>query len=175
MTNPAYFTEFANFALDRTPDGVMTVRMHTDGGPILFTGRAHADFPALLEAIALDPDNKAMVLTGTGNAFMDQIDGKSLCEVTKPAHWEHRIRTEGTKVLQRLIDLPIPVIGVANGPVTVHTEYLLLADITSRPRRPPTAIRPIRPSISPPETASTSSGRRQSDPRARSGCCGQAP
>jgi enoyl-CoA hydratase/carnithine racemase len=129
MTNPTYFSEFANFALDRTPDGVLTVRMHTDGGPILFTGQAHADFPVLLEAIALDPANKAMVLTGTGNAFMDQIDGKTLGDVTKPAHWEHRIRTEGIKVLQRLIDLPIPVVGVANGPVTVHTEYLLLADI----------------------------------------------
>jgi enoyl-CoA hydratase/carnithine racemase len=129
MSKPSYFTEYANFAIDRTEDGVLTVRFHTDGGPIIFTGQTHADFPALLEAIALDADNKAMVLTGTGDAFMDKIDGPSLGEVFKPEHWERRIRTEGTKVLQRLIDLPIPVIGVANGPVTVHTEYLLLADI----------------------------------------------
>jgi enoyl-CoA hydratase/carnithine racemase len=32
-------------------------------------------------------------------------------------------------VLQRLLDLPIPIVGVANGPVNLHTEYLLLADI----------------------------------------------
>ena len=129
MPDPTYFTQYENFAIDRTDDGVLTVRFHTDGQKIVFTGQTHADFPELLEAIALDPDNKVMVLTGTGDAFMDEIDGATLGEVFKPAHWERRIRTEGTKVLQRLIDLPIPVVGVANGPVTVHTEYLLLADI----------------------------------------------
>ena len=42
--------------------------------------------------------------------------------------WE-KARSEGTKILQRLLDLPMPVIGVANGPATVHSEYLLLSDI----------------------------------------------
>jgi enoyl-CoA hydratase/carnithine racemase len=32
-------------------------------------------------------------------------------------------------VLQRLLDLPMPVVGVANGTATVHSEYLLLADV----------------------------------------------
>jgi enoyl-CoA hydratase/carnithine racemase len=32
-------------------------------------------------------------------------------------------------VLQRLLSLPFPVVGVANGPATVHSEYLLLTDI----------------------------------------------
>jgi enoyl-CoA hydratase/carnithine racemase len=36
---------------------------------------------------------------------------------------------EGAKVLPRLLELPIPVVGVANGPAVVHSEYLLLADI----------------------------------------------
>lgn len=54
---------------------------------------------------------------------MDQIDGGSRGEIFKPAHWE-KIRTEGLKVLQRLLELPMPVVGVANGPATVHSEYL---------------------------------------------------
>lgn len=36
---------------------------------------------------------------------------------------------EGGKVLQRLLDLPMPAVGVANEPATVHSEYLLLSDI----------------------------------------------
>src|SRR5206468_13086951 len=52
----------------------------------------------------------------------------SLGEIFKPAAWE-KIRIEGAKVLQRLLELPLPVVGVANGPATVHSEYLLLADI----------------------------------------------
>src|SRR5439155_16559177 len=88
----------------------------------------HQDLPAALEEISLDRDNKALVITGTGDSFMDQIDGPSLGEIFKPAAWE-KTRSEGAKVLQRLLELPMPVVGVANGPATVHSEYLLLADI----------------------------------------------
>lgn len=128
MTIPEYFGKYNNLAFSRGDDGVLVLRCHTDGGPIVFTGQAREEFPVALEDIALDPGNKAMVLTGTGDSFMDQIDGPSLGEIFKPAAWE-KTRTEGTKVLQRLLDLPMPVIGVANGPATVHAEYLLLADI----------------------------------------------
>src|SRR5690348_9173388 len=69
-----------------------------------------------------------MVLTGTGDAFIDSIDGDSLGEIFRPLVWE-KIRREGLEVLQRLLTLPIPVVGVANGPATVHSECLLLTDI----------------------------------------------
>lgn len=128
MSNPSYFEAFENLAMTRDENGVLTLRFHTDGGPIVFTGKTHEDLPRALEEIALDGDNRAMVLTGTGDAFMDQLDGPSLGEIHKPAHWE-KIRSEGLKVIQRLIELPMPVVGVANGPATVHCEYLLLSDI----------------------------------------------
>lgn len=128
MSNPNYFDAYENLAMSRDDNGVLSVRFHTGGGPIVFTGQTHEDLPSALEDISLDGDNRAMVLTGTGDAFMDQIDGNSLGEIFKPAHWE-KIRTEGLKVLQRLLELPMPVVGVANGPATVHSEYLLLADI----------------------------------------------
>lgn len=107
---------------------MLVLRFHTDGGPITFTGQTHEDFANVLEEIALDRDNRALVITGSGDTFMDQIDGPSLGEIFKPIVWE-KIREEGIKILQRLIDLPLPVIGVANGPPTVHSEYLLLSDI----------------------------------------------
>jgi enoyl-CoA hydratase/carnithine racemase len=107
---------------------VLVLRFHTNGEPVVFSGQTHSDFTAVLEDVSLDPDNKALVITGTGDTFMDQIDGPSLGEIFKPAAWE-KIRVEGTKVLQRLLDLPMPVVGVANGPATVHSEYLLLADV----------------------------------------------
>jgi enoyl-CoA hydratase/carnithine racemase len=57
-------------------------------------------------------------------AWPDAILG----EIFKPAEWE-KTRAEGAKVLQRLVELPMPVVGVANGSALVHSEYLLLADI----------------------------------------------
>ncbi|MCO7192520.1 enoyl-CoA hydratase/isomerase family protein [Pseudonocardia sp. McavD-2-B] len=125
---PPYFDRYENLAFERSDDGVLTLRFHTDGGPITFTGTTHEDLPKALEDIAHDPDNRALVLTGTGDVFMDSIDGASLGEIFRPAHWE-KIRREGLAVLQRLLGLPMPVIGVANGPATVHSEYLLLTDI----------------------------------------------
>lgn len=128
MNNPAYFDEYKNFAFRRDDHGVLVLQCHTDGGPMVFTGQAHEDFPAALEQIALDRDNKALVLTGTGDSFMDQIDGPSLGEIFRPAVWE-KTRVEGAKVMQRLLDLPMPAVGVANGPALVHSEYLLLCDV----------------------------------------------
>jgi enoyl-CoA hydratase/carnithine racemase len=127
MTNRAYFDRYENLAFARD-DGVLVLRFHTRGGPIVFTGQTHEDLPAALEEISLDKDNKALVITGTGDSFMEEIDGPSLGEIFKPAAWE-KTRTEGAKVLQRLLELPMPVVGVANGPAIIHSEYLLLADI----------------------------------------------
>jgi enoyl-CoA hydratase/carnithine racemase len=127
VAKSSYFDKYENLAFSRD-NGVLTLRFHTNSGPIIFTGQTHEDLPAALEEIALDRENEALVITGTGDSFMDQIDGPSLGEIFKPAAWE-KARSEGTKVLQRLLDLPMPVVGVANGPATVHSEYLLLADI----------------------------------------------
>jgi enoyl-CoA hydratase/carnithine racemase len=128
MDTPNYFHEYDNLAFSRDQSGVLLLRFHTEGGPIVFTGQTHHDLPVALEELSLDKDNKALVITGTGGSFMDQIDGPSLGEVFKPAVWE-TTRTEGAKVLQRLLDAPMPVVGVANGPATVHSEYLLLSDV----------------------------------------------
>jgi enoyl-CoA hydratase/carnithine racemase len=80
---PTYFDKYENLAFSRD-DGVLTLRFHTDGGPIVFTGRTHEDLPAALEEVALDLDNHALVITGTGDSFMDEIDGPSLGEIFKP-------------------------------------------------------------------------------------------
>src|SRR6202008_2762102 len=83
-TEPSYFDAYENFSLTRTSSGVVTVRLHTNGGPITFTGTTHSQFPRLLEEIAFDRENHVMVLTGTGDSFMDAIDGPSLGDLTKP-------------------------------------------------------------------------------------------
>src|ERR671935_1708538 len=38
--------------VDVSPLNVLTLRLHTDGGPVTFTGQTHRDFPRVLEAIA---------------------------------------------------------------------------------------------------------------------------
>ena len=68
---PDYFDRYENFAFSRTANGVLTVRFHTNGVEHTFTGTTHHDFPRLVEDIAYDRDNKVLVLTGTGDTFID--------------------------------------------------------------------------------------------------------
>jgi enoyl-CoA hydratase/carnithine racemase len=125
---PSYFSAYENFALERSPTGVLTVRIHTNGGPALFTGTTHHDFPRLIAEIAYDRDNNVLVLTGTGDRFMTEIDGQSLGDITKPMTADV-LYVEGRRGVQRLVDLEIPIVAAVNGPVSVHSEYILLADV----------------------------------------------
>ena len=43
----------------------------------MFTGQMHTDFPRALYEIGEDRDNRVLVLTGTGDRFMTEIDGQS--------------------------------------------------------------------------------------------------
>ena len=40
-----------------------------------------------------------------------------------------KINLEGKKVLANLLDIPVPVVAALNGLSTVHSDYVLLADI----------------------------------------------
>jgi enoyl-CoA hydratase/carnithine racemase len=127
--NPSYFNNYENLAMERTDSGILTVRLHTDGGPIVFTGQTHHDLPRALAEIGDDRENKVVILTGTGDVFMDEIDGASLGEIFKPAEWDKGY-WEGRRALQRLLEIEAPIIAAINGPASVHSEYVLLADIT---------------------------------------------
>jgi enoyl-CoA hydratase/carnithine racemase len=125
---PSYFSKYENLALTRSTSGVLTVRFHTNDGPVVFTGKIHTDFTRLLEDIAFDRDNRVLVLTGTGDRFMTDIDGASLGDITKPMAFDIAYM-EGRRVLQRLVDLEMPIVSAVNGPASVHSEYVLLGDV----------------------------------------------
>ncbi len=124
-----YFTAFENLVFDRSDNGVLLVRIHTNGGPAVFTGTLHRDITRALTAISEDRENRVLVLTGTGDNFITEIDMSSGGEVFKPQVWDP-VLWEGRKALERFADLPMPFIAAVNGPATVHSEWALLADIT---------------------------------------------
>ena len=69
--------KYENLALTRNDDGLLVLRFHTAGSPAVFTGQTDEDFPAALEEISLDHENKALVITGTGDSFMDGQDRRT--------------------------------------------------------------------------------------------------
>src|ERR1700687_6104778 len=123
----AYRASFSNARLTRSKTGVLEVALHTDDGTLVFNGHVHEQFVDLFHAVGSDPDNRVVILTGSGDAFMERImlDG---FDFFTPRGYD-KIYREGKKVLMNLLDIEVPLIAAVNGPVRLHSEYILLADI----------------------------------------------
>jgi len=123
----AYRDSFPNARLTRSQTGVLEVALHTEGGILVFNGHAHEQFVDLFHAIASDPDNRVVILTGSGAAFMESISPEGFDFFT-PQGFD-KIYREGKKVLMNILDIEVPLIAAVNGPVRLHSEYILLSDI----------------------------------------------
>jgi enoyl-CoA hydratase/carnithine racemase len=123
----SYRDSFPNARLTRSTSGVLEVALHTNGGTLIFNGHTHEQFVDLFHAIGSDPDNRVVILTGSGAAFMESISPEGF-DFSSPRGYD-KIYREGKKVLMNILDIEIPLIAAVNGPVRLHSEYVLLADI----------------------------------------------
>ena len=120
-----YVNKYRHVAFDRR-DGVLEVRLHTDGGPMVWSPSAHRELADAYGDIAGDPETKVVVLTGTGDSFIASMDTAAF--MAAGLSWDV-IWWEGKRLLTNLIDIDVPVIGVVNGPATVHAEMAVMSDI----------------------------------------------
>src|ERR1700741_4452296 len=122
-----YQNTFANARLARSRSGVLEVVLHTNGNTLVFNGHTHEQFVDLFHAIGSDPDNRVVILTGSGDAFMESISPDGF-DFFSPRGYD-KIYREGRKVLMNILDIEVPLIAAVNGPVRLHSEYILLSDI----------------------------------------------
>src|SRR6201982_3382235 len=122
-----YSDGFPNGRLTRSKTRVLALGLPSDGGTLVFNGHTHEQFVDLFHTIGSDPDNRVVILTGSGNGFMESItlDG---FDFFSPQGYD-KIYREGRKVLMNILDIEVPLIAALNGPVRLHSEYILLADI----------------------------------------------
>lgn len=123
----SYKNAFPNARLTRSPSGVLEVALHTDGGKLVFNGHTHEQFVDLFHQIGADTENRVVILTGSGDAFMDAISPDGF-DFFSPRGYD-KIFREGRKVLMNILDIEVPMITALNGPVLLHSEYALLTDI----------------------------------------------
>ncbi|SDG31702.1 enoyl-CoA hydratase/isomerase family protein [Dyella sp. 333MFSha] len=123
----SYRNRYANARLTRSDTGVLEVALHTDGDKLVFNGHTHEQFVDLFHDIGSDPENRVVILTGSGDAFMDAISPEGF-DFFSPLGYD-KIFREGKKVLMNILDIEVPLIAALNGPVLLHSEYALLADI----------------------------------------------
>ena len=123
-----YSTKYDNIKFERDDAGVLQVTLHTEGKSLIWTTTAHDELAYAFTDIACDPDNKVVVLTGTGDSFCSEIDFSTF-NLSTATDWSHII-FEGQRLLNNLMSIEVPVIAAINGPATVHPELPVLSDVT---------------------------------------------
>lgn len=113
-------------------NGVLEMTLHTRGGPALWgvsESGLHNELGQAFADIARDRENKVVLLTGTGDVFLTELDRETgPSETSKIAFWE-RIHREGVALLENLLAVPVPMVAAVNGPAFIHAEIGVLADI----------------------------------------------
>lgn len=120
-----YNQKYTHIRLART-DGILEVRMHSAGDSLNWTPRVHEELGYCFNDIARDPDNKVVIITGEGSTFCTDMDRNAF--IGGAPSWK-AVHQEGRDLIENLLSIAVPVIGVVNGPAHIHAEILLLSDI----------------------------------------------
>jgi enoyl-CoA hydratase/carnithine racemase len=127
----AKFAEYANkyqtVRLERR-DGILQMTFHTDGGSLRWGLLPHRELTFAFADIGSDPENKVIIMTGTGEEFSGPRPEGNYRPGGSPRAWD-RIYWEGKHLLQNLLDIEVPMIAAVNGPALRHSELPLLCDI----------------------------------------------
>ena len=122
-----YANKYQDIRMQRR-NGILEVTFHTKGGPLQWNESAHREFGYAFTDIGADPENKVVILTGTGDAFCAELDFQSFGALGTPRGWD-KIYWEGKRLLMNLLDIEVPMIAAVNGPALVHAEIAVLCDI----------------------------------------------
>lgn len=122
-----YRARYSTIEMERR-DGILQLRFHTDGGPLQWGALPHAEFGHAFSDIGRDPENKVVIMTGTGDAFSGPAASPDTFPQLKAGDWDSTLR-EGMLLTTSLLNLNSIVISCVNGPAIRHPEIPLLADV----------------------------------------------
>lgn len=121
-----YSQKYENIELQRK-DGIVQVTVHSGGKSLVWNSRAHDELAYCFADLANDRENSVVILTGTGESFCAEIDFTSF-DLSSAQGWDHVIY-EGRRLLNNLLEIPVPVVAAVNGPVFFHPEIPVMSDI----------------------------------------------
>jgi enoyl-CoA hydratase/carnithine racemase len=126
-----YRDRYPDYALEKTDDGILLMRMHRDGGPAVWDERMHHDTANLFNDVAGDRDLRVVIYTGTGenfNANWGQT-GSKRTSFKAPTEWAEEMAWYGRLRHINLLEIDAIMIAAVNGPANIHSELAFLCDI----------------------------------------------
>ncbi len=127
-----YKKKYEQYFIMERRDGVILLRMHTQGGPVQYSLAVHNAWGQAWHDVGNDPENEVMILTSTGSTWIGKSDQSSIEEdENKPGgSMGYDTYYDATKLIENFLnDFDIPTIAAVNGP-GFHTEFALMCDIT---------------------------------------------
>jgi enoyl-CoA hydratase/carnithine racemase len=127
----AQFEEYAGkyqYVHMERQDGILQLTLHTNGGPLQWGSGPHGELPQVFADIGSDPDNKIVIMTGTGDVFPGPQATPHI-RLRRPTRQWDKTYWEGKHLLWNLLDIEVPMIAAINGPAWRHSELPLLCDI----------------------------------------------
>jgi enoyl-CoA hydratase/carnithine racemase len=128
-----YRDKYQYIKMERT-DGILQMTFHSRGKELLWGGRPHEEASYAFYEVARDRENRAVIITGTGDSFCADIIWGRTTEnapaVTKarPLASDHTL-SDAYYLIMNHLNIAVPTIAAVNGPALIHSELALLCDI----------------------------------------------
>ena len=126
-----YREKFKDYFVFTRRDGILEARMHTNGGPFVYSFAGHNSWSQAWQTIGNDPENEVLIITGTGDVWHDTDFSQFEGGLKQTRDEKLKLAYDSGKLLENFIfGIDIPTIAAVNGPNTAHTEFALACDIT---------------------------------------------
>ena len=127
-----YCGNYKSLKLERH-HGILQITMHTDGGPLHWDMEAQAEFAHAFGEVGADPQNRLVILAGSGNEFsgprLDPEKTAFFHDAKLTPSGLHSIHWNARRLVKALLDIEVPMIAVVNGPAKRHADLALMCDI----------------------------------------------
>ncbi len=120
-----------HFIMDRREDGVVTVRMHCKGGPLIWSMELHDAIGKMWRMLGTDRETEMIILTGTGNIWVTDFEAASWApesDDTGATRYNHMFVDGRRMIIAMIQDVEVPTLGVLSGSGG-HTELALMCDL----------------------------------------------
>ncbi|WP_046244827.1 enoyl-CoA hydratase/isomerase family protein [Hymenobacter terrenus] len=107
-------------------EGILEVRFHTNGGPLVMSDALHANLQFAWQDIGSDIENQVIILTGTGDVFCTQSDAPG--NFGNPNSLNLATR-DAKNMYEPFFDIDAPIIAALNGPAHIHADIMVTADL----------------------------------------------
>ncbi len=122
-----YQDRFRTIRIERDDDGILTATLHSDGDSICWGVRPHDELTTFWETAGHDRDTNAIVITGTGDSFINRMDDGDPNWISAAAF--AAMAREARRLCFNPLEVPVPVLA----DVVLATPDTFFADLAHYP------------------------------------------